>query len=739
MESAVTARVLALVAALGATAGCRTMVRHPGADAGAGTGGGGSGGGGAGGGGVGGRGGGVGGGGSGGGGSGGGIAGGFGGGAVGGTGGGGGGRAIFAPARRHLAAGGQLACALGGDGTAWCWGDSNASPHAITGGGTGAIDIAASENGFCLLKSEGSVYCGGILSGIGGAAVAVSAGGYPGVAFGCAIRADGAVFCWSSDANHGPLGPVGPSGIAAQAPGIDDAVDIACSALEACAVRRDGTLWCWGGGAGEVVSTTPDGYVIQKPRLVPGLGNNVAAVFGGYGGFCAAKTDGSVHCWGMAFEAPGGTPPVPDFLPEPGFSGARRIAIGGTHVCAIRADKTVACFGTNDFGELGDGTLLARDQPVPVVGLDGPVAEIAAGDEITCVMLENGAVRCFGINDEGSLGDGSALALRASAVDLKGSRVVSHQAPGLGRLGSAVLTDGSVRVWGQISFMLPEVEPSNLIVRVPARAGRPIDLTTPATAPPARKASVSNDGACLLTRDGGVTCLLAPVKPGAMPQLGVASLFETGVEDLNGSCAVRSDGVGTCSLPTGLDKSILPASSAGMFKKIVLSFTNVGCALRRDGGIVCWNGSRDPGMLVDSVGSPMIDLAVGGRTHALASDGTVYVLYGSVPVPLAVPAPCVGITGGDQHTCAWTAAGALYCWGANNYGQLGDGTTLSRDGIVKATVVPGPVRAASAGLRQTCVELAADGSLWCWGWNGAGELGDGKGGPSAAPRAVAVP
>ena len=58
---------------------------------------------------------------------------------------------------------------------------------------------------------------------------------------------------------------------------------------------------------------------------------------------------------------------------------------------------------------------------------------------------------------------------------------------------------------------------------------------------------------------------------------------------------------------------------------------------------------------------------------------------------------------------------------------------------MRATVAPGPVRAASAGWRQTCVELAADGSLWCWGWNGAGELGDGKGGPRAVPTAVTIP
>jgi len=753
-----TGRVLALVAALGAAAGCRTTVHHPdvGASAGAGGGGGAAGGGGAGG--NDGGGGGGGGGGSGGGagvgrgGSGGGGSGGAGGGAVGGggIGGGGGGRSIFAPARRNLAAGGPLACALGGDGTAWCWGNGAASPIAATNGGTGAIDLSASQGGLCLLKGEGSIYCPGawngqgfesILDGIGGPAVALSIGGYQGASFGCAIRADGAVFCWfGSEPQHNPLGPVTNfAWTAVQAPGLDDAVDIACGADVACALRRDGTLWCWGGGAGEVVSTTPDGYQIQKPRMVPGLGSDVAAVYAGYGGVCAGKTDGRVYCWGMAFEAPGGTPAVPDFLLEPNFFGARRIAIGDAHVCAIRADKTLACFGANDFGQLGDGTFVAHDQPVPVVGLDGPAAEVAAGDQVTCAMLENGAIRCFGVNDEGTLGDGSALGLRAAAVDLAGARVVSHQAAGAGRMGSAVLADGSVRVWGQLSPMFPEIEPSKLIVGAPARVAKPIDLTTPATAPPARKASVSDHGACLLTSDGGVTCLRAAVKPGAMAPLGVASMLDTGVADLFGSCAVRNDGYGTCSLPTGLAVSSVPGSSAGMFKKLALSGSNAGCAVRRDGGVECWSGTQNPAVPAAPAGGPLIDVAVGARNYVLRSDGAVFILYDSLPVQVSLPAPCVGITEGDQHSCAWTAAGELFCWGGNAYGQLGDGTTLQREAAVKATVAPGPVRAASAGLRQTCVELAADGSLWCWGWNGAGELGDGKGGPSAVPRAVAVP
>jgi alpha-tubulin suppressor-like RCC1 family protein len=756
MASAVIGRVLALVAALSAAAGCRTVVRHPdgGASAGAGGDGAGAGGAGVGGGGIGGAGiggggvgGGVGSGGVGGGGIGGGGVGGEG---IGGSGVGGGGGAVVPVPRRRLAGAGLRMCALGSDGIAWCWGSQaaptspssdSASPVAVKGGGAAAIDIGANSGEVCLLKSEGSIYCLGrdhdaILSGIGGRAVALTVGGAPNDMFGCAIRADSTVFCWG-DGDSNPLGPVALGWTAARAPGLDDAVDIAAGGRVACALRRDGTLWCWGAGAGELISMSPTGERTERPRLVPELGTDVAAVFAGGGGVCAAKADGSVRCWGTLFGAPAIIPSVPDFQPEARFTGARRIAIGNTHACAIGPDRTLTCFGANDHGQLGDGTFVAHAAPAPVVGLGGPVAEVVAGDQTTCAMLESGHIRCFGNNDLGTVGDGSALSLGAAAVDLGGSPVVSHDAARSGQPGSAVLPDGSVRVWGPLSPMLIE--------GAPVRAARPIDLTTPATAPPARKASVSYRRACILTRDGAVSCLTAAVTPGAMAPLAVASMFGTGVEDLNGSCAVRSDGYGHCSLPTGLAQSSVPAASSGMFKKLDAAWFSGGCALLRDGRIECFDGPPLRSEPVEQLGGPMIDLSAYGGACGVRSDGAVFcwgidVSAGDLtPRAVPLPAPCIGVSVGFGYACAWTADGRLFCWGENHYGQLGDGTVAPRDTAVRATAAPGPVRAASAGSQQTCVELAADGSLWCWGWNGAGELGDGKGGPRATPAAVVVP
>jgi alpha-tubulin suppressor-like RCC1 family protein len=658
--------------------------------------------------------------------------------------------------RRRLSAGGQLACALGSDGSAWCWGldaaaveqgiTDSAAPVAITRGGTAAIDIAVNEGQVCLLKSDGSIFCAGylgedaILQGIGGRVTAIAACGTSGRVFGCAVRADGAVFCWSgTEPSDNPLGNTTTSWTPARAPGLDGAVDIACGGSVACALRSDGTLWCWGGGAGNVMPTSTIGVTQETPRMVPELGTDVTAAFAGAGGVCVSTSGGDVQCWGSLFDPSLNKqfPGHPSFQATPKLTGARRIAIGDAHACAIQADGSLACFGANDFGQLGDGTFVAHDAPAPVVGLGGPVTEVVAGIQATCALLASGGgIRCFGNNDHGTLGDGSALGLRASPVDLGGSAVLSHHAHHQG-LGSAVLTDGTVEIWGRGA--------SSLIQGAPLRAARPIALTTPATAPLAHKATVNGSGACLLTSDGAVTCLRSMFAPGAMLPLGVVSGFSTGVTDLIGACAVRGDGVGTCGLPAGLTTSGVLASDQGMFQKLAIGWFDGGCGLLRDGRIDCWANILAVAAEPVELGGAAIDLSVFDSACAVRSDGAVlcWDVGGSssavTPELVPLPASSVGVSVGLGYACAWTADGQLFCWGQNQYGQLGDGTIAPRNAPVKATVVPGPVRVASAGWQQTCVELATDGSLWCWGWNGAGELGDGKGGPRAVPVPVAVP
>ncbi len=89
------------------------------------------------------------------------------------------------------------------------------------------------------------------------------------------------------------------------------------------------------------------------------------------------------------------------------LAGARGVAAGGAHTCAIAADETVLCWGANDDGQLGtDGASSSIPSPVP--GLT-KVVQLAAGASHTCARHEDRTISCWGGNTAGQLGDGDAL------------------------------------------------------------------------------------------------------------------------------------------------------------------------------------------------------------------------------------------------------------------------------------------------------------------------------------------
>jgi alpha-tubulin suppressor-like RCC1 family protein len=268
-----------------------------------------------------------------------------------------------------------------------------------------------------------------------------------------------------------PLGLASPAGADASGgvPGTPraDASAMSLGYEFGCAVVSNGDVRCWGdNGSGQLSQgnfANVGDNAGESTALVP-LPRPAVAVAAGESFACAILDTGQVRCWGdndYGQLAQGNTTPVGDSPGEtavPVALGRRAVALtaGDSHVCAILDNGQLRCWGYNGDGELGQGnTDDIGDDPgettVPV-SLPRRVAAVAAGDYSTCVVLDNGQLRCWGDNSSGELMQGNeddvgdSVGETTAAVDT-GGRAVRAITGGNSHY-CAIYADGTVHCWG---------------------------------------------------------------------------------------------------------------------------------------------------------------------------------------------------------------------------------------------------------------------------------------------------
>jgi alpha-tubulin suppressor-like RCC1 family protein len=374
--------------------------------------------------------------------------------------------------------GGAAGVSAGGNGAGASSGgaaqDSGGSPS----GSLAAKGIAAGDAHTCALQVDGSVRCWGwnldgqlgdgtattsrvpvVVSGLTDG-ITVTAGGV----HSCALLGSGPVQCWGDTFDLLGINPadecrvsqiypcsVVPVTVPATVSGIDNPTAISAGYWQNCALLAPGTVQCWGINSAGVLGSPTSVSRSTVPLGVSGV-SHAATIATGGAVSCAALTDGTVKCWGDNHYGTLGNGSTVAFSAEPvtvnGINDAVMVATGGSHSCVIHAGGTVACWGSNRWNQLGDGTGaegVSSPNPVGVEGI-ADATTLAAGGVHTCALLRGGTLKCWGYGFHGQLGDGTN-SYRSGPVTVSGLANVIAVAAGAGHT-CAVLRGGAVRCWG---------------------------------------------------------------------------------------------------------------------------------------------------------------------------------------------------------------------------------------------------------------------------------------------------
>ena len=216
-----------------------------------------------------------------------------------------------------------------------------------------------------------------------------------------------------------------------------------------CAIKTDGTVWCWGRNN---VKQLGDGTTTTRTRPVQVTGlTDATQIIAGQGFACALKSDGTVACWGDngSGQLGDGTTTgrsAPAVITN--LTGVTQISGNFMHVCARLSDSTARCWGWNVLYQLGDGTTTNALSPITPSNLTG-VAQISAGVFQTCARLNDGTVRCWGAGNHGGLGDGNGTYSTSTKITPTGLTYAAQIASGTGwNNACALLATGVLKCWG---------------------------------------------------------------------------------------------------------------------------------------------------------------------------------------------------------------------------------------------------------------------------------------------------
>lgn len=583
----------------------------------------------------------------------------------------------------------ETACAVAG-GNLYCWGGNRWTQ---VGDGTGTDRFSA-------------VQVGGLLSGKTVTMVQTSH------ATTCAL-ANGELYCWgvnmlgaigdgTTNNSATPVKVVNGSGTALNGKTI---VQLSSGYHYNCARTSDGKVYCWGAnyGVGQLGNGSMDGYS-SVPVEVSGLAaiGPATSLSSSRGQSCVVINAGN-YCWGSAFDGQmrsGVQIPTAVSMTGP-FSGSktpRLTATGGGTSCGAMTDGTIGCWGRNSNGSVGDGTYTYRTTPSTTGSFTGKsVTSLSMGDGTGCTVA-SGEFWCWGQNIAGkigndTLGDTPTPARVSTSGVLSGKSPQSIVSPGAGVVCG--IASGAAYCWGGYAAdPIVSLLGNNMVVQ----AGGAYYSKVPVQ----------------VYQENGVLAGKTVTQLGMGTQacaLAGGSLYCWGTNSMGQ--------LGTGAASDGSSKPVTVLTESGVLagKTItnVAGGANFFCASTSEPNVYCWGYNYDG--------------QYGNTNRTTVPKPTLVTLDGNALKGKTI----TKLSAGQSHVCAITSDGQLYCWGYNAFGQLGDGTNTNRYSPVR---ISGPldgktVTDISLNDQNTCA--VAGNTLYCWGNNDYGQIGNGNAQASASP------
>jgi alpha-tubulin suppressor-like RCC1 family protein len=671
----------------------------------------------------------------------------------------------------QLSAGGRHTCLIRNNGSLWCWGENM---YGQLGSGV-ASDVEASPVRESTLDTTWEV---------------VEAGG----SHTCALRRDGSLWCWGSNFlgqlgdGNGNTGDntLSPAPVR-EATEATDWRSVSAGDKHTCAIKTDGSLWCWGNNSSGQLGNGQSGTGAHQAAPVRESSSAAdwdSVVAGGYH-TCAVKTNRTLWCWGYNFSGQLGV--------GVGASGATenksaptqvgtdtnwtQVDAGGYHTCAVKTVGTLWCWGNNFYGQVGDGTSGTannRNVPMQEQTASGGWTGVATGGWFTCALRGATARFCWGRNTEGEFGNGTRVSSSTpSAVDATPQNWTAFAAGGAhacGLLGATKLACWGRNVEGQLGLGEVGLAPSD----APRQVG---------TERAWRRVTVGDRHACGTDSADALWCWgrndqgqlgtgavsLIPLDRAQAVATTTATAWTDIAADFGTTCGVHSNGtlwcwgdnssgqLGNNDAPNDSSVHAQEATSAQNWSRVAIQATQ-SCGVRADGTLWCWGagvGIQSATPARDASAATTWNGVSVGQDHvcAVRTDGTLWCfganLYGQlgngasgedaeqlIPVQEVTAArDWVQVSAGFGFTCATKTNGSLWCWGRNNFGQLGNNpSSEEKDSAVPVREASGAAdwTSVSAGHEHVCA-TRGNGTLWCWGGNAFGQLGVGGKADSPVP------